>query len=102
VSVEKIAGLVSFAEPAEDIEQRKKTQRLVRKWLKSKQWSDSRIGKRANGLLSMLNNPRVRDRLGALVKTGYINPIHVKIWGKRLMHEDPVALHAVASVGQLC
>jgi hypothetical protein len=82
VSVEKIAGLVSYARPSADTEQSKKTQRLVRKWLKSKQWSNSRVGKRANGLLSMLNNPRVKDRPDSLVKTGNVDPAHIQIWGK--------------------
>jgi hypothetical protein len=82
VAVEKIAGLVNYVEPSADIDQTKKTSRLVRKWLKSKRWSDTRVGKRANGLLSMLNNPRVKDRLDALAKLGNVDPTHIKIWGK--------------------
>jgi hypothetical protein len=82
VSVEKVAGLLDYVEPSADGEQREKIQRVVARWLRRKGWNDSTVGQRANGLLGSLKHPRMKDRLDALVKSGHIDPAHIRIWGK--------------------
>jgi hypothetical protein len=80
VAVEKIAGLVSYGEPSAEKEQREKIQRLVGKWLGKRGWSDTKVGKRAIGLLGSMKNARVKDRLEGLVKSGHVDQKHIDIW----------------------
>lgn len=82
VAVEKLSGLIKYDEPSVDKEQRQKIQRLVRRWLKSKGWSDTTVGQRANGLMGSLAQARVKDILGALVKTGNVDNAHITRWSK--------------------
>ena len=82
VAVEKLSGLIDYVERSGDKKQKTEIQRLVRRWLKSKGWDETTVGHRANGLLSSLNNARVKDRLGALVNTGNVDPTHITSWSK--------------------
>jgi len=95
VAVEKLSGLVNYVEPDADRKQRLAVQRLVRRWLKCKRWSNTRVGQRATGLLNSLSHPRLKDRLEALVQSGNIDPTHIRIWSKL---RNP-SVHAGESIG---
>jgi hypothetical protein len=82
VAVEKLAGLVDYAEPDADRKQRLAVQRLLRRWLKCKRWSNTRVGQRVTGLLNSLINPRLKDRLEALTQSGHVDPTHIRIWAR--------------------
>jgi hypothetical protein len=96
VAVEKISGLVNYVEPDADRRQRLAVQRLVRRWLKCKRWSNTRVGQRAAGLLDSLIKPRLKDRLEALVQSGHVDPTHIRIWSKL---RNP-SVHAGVSIGE--
>jgi hypothetical protein len=54
--------------------------------------NETALGQRAEGLLSQLHTPRLKDRLEPLVKTGEIRPSLIKAWSE-LRHG---AAHAAA------
>jgi hypothetical protein len=104
VAVEKLSGLVDYVEPSADREQRLAVQRLVRRWLKSKGWSTTTVGHRANGLLGTLKIPRLKDRLDALVKSGHVDPAHIKIWSKLphpSVHADEGSITDIAAAATI-
>jgi hypothetical protein len=82
VAVENLSRLVDYVEPDADKKQKLAVQRLVRRWLKCKRWSNTRVGQRAAGLLSNLSDARLKDRLEPLVQSGHVDSTHIKIWSK--------------------
>jgi hypothetical protein len=95
VAVEKLSGLVDYVEPDADRKQKLAVQRLVRRWLKCKRWSNTRIGQRVTGLLNSLSHPRLKDRLEGLVQSGNVDPAHIRKWSKL---RNP-SVHAGESIG---
>jgi hypothetical protein len=95
VAVEKLSRLVDYVEADADKWQRLAVQRLVRRWLKCKRWSNTRVGQRAIGLLSSLSDARLKDRLERLVQSGRIDQDHIGIWSKL---RNP-SVHAGGNIG---
>lgn len=85
IAVEGISSLIEWTESENDKTRRKKVCAHIREWLRSKGWEPSTFTQRVNGLVGMLGNPRVQDRLEPLIKCGRVNSEHLKCW-KALRH----------------
>ena len=92
VAVEGLAKLVPV--PADD-EQKKAIRKLIKVMkcvILRSGLKETVLGQRAEGLLSQLHTPRLKDHLEPLVKTGEIRPSLIKAWSD-LRHG---AAHAAA------
>ena len=78
IAVEGIASLVNIEE--KDKEKKDEVIAHINEWLKSKCWTTITVGKRTNGLISQLYNPRLQDRLAPLVQNKTIDPSLIKAW----------------------
>lgn len=92
VAVEGLANLVRIEEIDDEKKATKKLNRSVRCMLRRFGLTGTKLGQRAEGLLSQLNIPRLKDRLESLVQTGEIRPALIKAWSD-LRHG---AAHAAA------
>jgi hypothetical protein len=80
VAVEGLAKLVPILESEEEKKAIKKLSKTMRCVLKRFKLSGTTLGQRAEGLLSTLNIPRLKDRLESLVQAGVIRPTLIKAW----------------------
>ncbi len=80
-----VEGLGKLIPVPPDEEQKKAIKKLVRMMncvILRSGLSGTTLGQRAKGLLSQLHNPRLKDHLEPLVKTGEIRPLLIKTWSK--------------------
>ena len=81
VAVEGLANLIPITEAGEEEKKAiKKLSRTMRCVLKRFGLTGTTLGKRAEGVLGQLNNPRVKDRLEPLVQAGAIRPTLIDAW----------------------
>jgi hypothetical protein len=85
IAVEGCAGLVDWTETPAANAHRKALGKYVRAHLKDVCLQGTDFEKRATGLLGMLANPRLQDRLSPLVADGWVNAEHIEAW-KQLRH----------------
>ena len=85
IAVEGCASLVNWTETPMAKTARKALGRHVREHLKNTDSQGTDFEKRATGLIGMLANPRLQDRLSPLLADGWVNVEHIEAW-KQLRH----------------
>jgi hypothetical protein len=92
VAVEGLAKLILIEEDEEEKKAIEKLTRKMRCVLRNFKLSETTLGQRAEGLLSNLNVPRLKDRLKPLVQAGVIRDSLIRAWSDL----RPAAAHAAA------